>query len=165
MIDTFKQSVQQVLFPFSFIHFQVALSRAWDNSFCLVTGQKDLIILRLENCRTFLHRQPPQGSTSMSEGWVQCLPTWVAGIQQCTVISEPEFPSVTSAHPLCQRLKLPRETTAPQCGLERSKLSHQGTHWGCHCPIAKLMTFGEFGNLLLCGGERDKEIQDEALYK
>lgn len=140
-----------MLFPFPFIRFQGALSRAWDNSFCLMTGQKKNPILRLENSRTFLHG----AELRCQKAGFRASP---CGLQS-TVTSEPEFPSVTSAHPLCWCLNLPRETTAPQRGLERSKLSHQGTHWGCHCPIAKLMTFGEFGNLLLCGGKETKKFK------
>lgn len=57
-------------------------------------ADRNLITLRLENEGTFLGRQSPWGSTSVPEGQVHCLPTWVAGVQQPTITSEPEFPTV-----------------------------------------------------------------------
>lgn len=75
--------------------------------------------------------------------------------------ADPRCPQRVTFHRLQWRLQHPGETTAPQQHRERRGTnSRQAAILGMHCSTAKLMTFREFGNVLLCGGQRDKEIQD-----
>lgn len=132
-------------------------------TFPLVNRRK-LHPLKAGNRRAFLRRQSPRCSTSVPGGGVQCPPL---GGRCPGVRPQPEFRSVAGAHPLPCRRKLPRETTAPQRGLQGGQPSRQGARKGeggalFRCQAHDLWGIWKFTTLW---GERDKEIQDEALCK
>lgn len=93
-----------------------------NSSFSLVSEQKKLITLRLENLGlSFAGNPHGQHIKARRSGSV---PPHLAGRHPAsTITSEPEFPLVASAPSLWCRLQVPRETIAPQRGLERRKRS------------------------------------------